>query len=245
VSLTYNASLLFLLHTSVLLRTQARGRGCDHAAHQCVCYCAVVQSVLIVRSYSQCYYTWLCYTLRHHTLCAHTCVRAVKTCVITHCSITQTDNGAWLRERWCCTPSCVLLSHTLHTQSLCPYTPTCRHAHLSCCWRKRIFHTLRCYTHLCCHTQRRVAEGAAMLRTKGEAGTGNVVEAVRHARTVQRELRMVAAMDEDELFVFAKQIQVRSTPFCYTLQIDTIHDSVCVCNCAAHGRCSGRGRAVC
>jgi pyridoxal biosynthesis lyase PdxS len=59
-----------------------------------------------------------------------------------------------------------------------------------------------------------------MLRTKGEAGTGNVVEAVRHARTVQRELRMVAAMDEDELFVFAKQIQVRSTPFCYTLQIE-------------------------
>ncbi|KAG5176047.1 SOR/SNZ family-domain-containing protein [Tribonema minus] len=54
---------------------------------------------------------------------------------------------------------------------------------------------------------RRVAEGAAMLRTKGEAGTGNVVEAVRHARQVQKELRMVAAMDEDELFVFAKHIQ--------------------------------------
>lgn len=39
--------------------------------------------------------------------------------------------------------------------------------------------------------QRRVAEGAAMLRTKGEAGTGNVVEAVRHARAVQKEIRMV------------------------------------------------------
>lgn len=39
--------------------------------------------------------------------------------------------------------------------------------------------------------QRRVAEGAAMLRTKGEAGTGNVVEAVRHARSVQKEIRMV------------------------------------------------------
>ncbi|CAM9682572.1 unnamed protein product [Scytosiphon promiscuus] len=54
---------------------------------------------------------------------------------------------------------------------------------------------------------RRIAEGAAMLRTKGEAGTGNVVEAVRHARSVQKEIRMVASMDEDELFVFAKHIQ--------------------------------------
>lgn len=40
--------------------------------------------------------------------------------------------------------------------------------------------------------QRRIAEGAAMLRTKGEAGTGNVVEAVRHGRTVQREIKMVS-----------------------------------------------------
>ena len=54
---------------------------------------------------------------------------------------------------------------------------------------------------------RRVAEGAAMLRTKGEAGTGNVVEAVRHARQVQKELKMLKNMDEDELFVFAKNIQ--------------------------------------
>mmetsp|Transcript_12179 Transcript_12179/g.45193 ORF Transcript_12179/g.45193 Transcript_12179/m.45193 type:complete len:335 (-) Transcript_12179:642-1646(-) len=54
---------------------------------------------------------------------------------------------------------------------------------------------------------RRVAEGAAMLRTKGEAGTGNVVEAVRHARAVHREIRRVQAMDEDELFVYAKEIR--------------------------------------
>ncbi len=47
---------------------------------------------------------------------------------------------------------------------------------------------------------RRVAEGAAMLRTKGEAGTGDVVEAVRHARAVQREIRRLTSMDEDELF---------------------------------------------
>lgn len=54
---------------------------------------------------------------------------------------------------------------------------------------------------------RRIAEGAAMLRTKGEAGTGNVVEAVRHARAVQREIKRVCAMDETEVFTFAKQIQ--------------------------------------
>lgn len=54
---------------------------------------------------------------------------------------------------------------------------------------------------------RRVAEGAAMLRTKGEAGTGNVVEAVRHARTVYSEIRRLQSMDEDELFTYAKTIQ--------------------------------------
>jgi len=54
---------------------------------------------------------------------------------------------------------------------------------------------------------RRIAEGAAMLRTKGEAGTGNVVEAVRHARTVQSEIRKLSSMDKNELFSYAKQIQ--------------------------------------
>jgi pyridoxal 5'-phosphate synthase pdxS subunit len=54
---------------------------------------------------------------------------------------------------------------------------------------------------------RRVAEGAAMLRTKGEAGTGNVVEAVRHARTVYSEIRRLRGLDEDELFTYAKNIQ--------------------------------------
>jgi pyridoxal 5'-phosphate synthase pdxS subunit len=56
---------------------------------------------------------------------------------------------------------------------------------------------------------RRIAEGAAMLRSKGEAGTGNIVEAVRHARAVQRDLRRLSSMDADELFVAAK---VRSLP---------------------------------
>jgi pyridoxal 5'-phosphate synthase pdxS subunit len=54
---------------------------------------------------------------------------------------------------------------------------------------------------------RRIAEGAAMIRTKGEAGTGDVVEAVRHARAVQGEIRRLTSMDEDELFTYAKNIQ--------------------------------------
>merc|ERR1719313_2157165 len=45
-----------------------------------------------------------------------------------------------------------------------------------------------------------------MIRTKGEAGTGNVVEAVRHIRALHRELKQLQAMDEDELFMFAKKI---------------------------------------
>jgi len=54
---------------------------------------------------------------------------------------------------------------------------------------------------------RRVAEGAAMIRTKGEAGTGDVVEAVRHARKMHSQIRQIQNMDEDELFTFAKEIQ--------------------------------------
>ena len=53
---------------------------------------------------------------------------------------------------------------------------------------------------------RRIAEGAAMIRTKGEAGTGNVVEAVRHARTMWKEIRYVQSLREDELMAYAKEI---------------------------------------
>ncbi|MFW5996320.1 MAG: pyridoxal 5'-phosphate synthase lyase subunit PdxS [Halanaerobiaceae bacterium] len=53
---------------------------------------------------------------------------------------------------------------------------------------------------------RRIGEGAAMIRTKGEAGTGNVVEAVKHMRTVMGEIRKVENMDEDELMSYAKEI---------------------------------------
>jgi len=53
---------------------------------------------------------------------------------------------------------------------------------------------------------RRIGEGAAMMRTKGEAGTGDVVEAVRHARTVLGEIRQIQNMPEEELMAFAKNI---------------------------------------
>ncbi len=54
---------------------------------------------------------------------------------------------------------------------------------------------------------RRINEGAAMIRTKGEAGTGNIVEAVRHIRAVTAGLRRLQGMREDELFVAAKELQ--------------------------------------
>ena len=54
---------------------------------------------------------------------------------------------------------------------------------------------------------RRCAEGAALIRTKGEAGTGDVVEAVRHMRTIMGQMRMVQGAREDELYVMAKELQ--------------------------------------
>ena len=53
---------------------------------------------------------------------------------------------------------------------------------------------------------RRIGEGAAMIRTKGEAGTGDVVEAVRHGRAVLDDIRRLQAMPEEELMTFAKEI---------------------------------------
>jgi len=53
---------------------------------------------------------------------------------------------------------------------------------------------------------RRIGEGAAMIRTKGEAGTGDVVEAVRHARQVLGEIRRLTTMREDEMMTYAKEI---------------------------------------
>ena len=53
---------------------------------------------------------------------------------------------------------------------------------------------------------RRIGEGAAMIRTKGEAGTGDVVEAVRHMRTVMKQIRRTQGMGDDELTAYAKEI---------------------------------------
>lgn len=54
---------------------------------------------------------------------------------------------------------------------------------------------------------RRIGEGAAMIRTKGEAGTGNIVEAVRHLRSVMRDIRRLATMDPSELMTEAKRLE--------------------------------------
>jgi pyridoxal 5'-phosphate synthase pdxS subunit len=53
---------------------------------------------------------------------------------------------------------------------------------------------------------RRIAEGAAMIRTKGEAGSGDIVEAVRHMRMVQREIKHIRSLDDSEMVSYAKQI---------------------------------------
>src|SRR4026209_2470117 len=54
---------------------------------------------------------------------------------------------------------------------------------------------------------RRISEGAAMIRSQGAAGTGNVVEATRHMRSIRSEIRKLAALDEAELYVAAKELR--------------------------------------
>ncbi|MFP7254438.1 pyridoxal 5'-phosphate synthase lyase subunit PdxS [Terribacillus goriensis] len=63
---------------------------------------------------------------------------------------------------------------------------------------------------------RRIGEGASMLRTKGEPGTGNIVEAVRHMRKVQSQVRKLLSMDLDEVMTFAKDL---GAPYDVLLQI--------------------------
>lgn len=62
---------------------------------------------------------------------------------------------------------------------------------------------------------RRIAEGASMIRTKGEAGTGNVVEAVRHMRKINREIRELTTKDKEELMTAAKEIRAPFDLVCY------------------------------
>lgn len=78
---------------------------------------------------------------------------------------------------------------------------------------------------------RRIGEGAAMIRTKGEAGTGNVVEAVRHMRTLMSEIRRVVALPADERMSFAKEIEAPYELVVYVAE----HGKLPVVNFAAGG----------
>ncbi len=66
---------------------------------------------------------------------------------------------------------------------------------------------------------RRIGEGAAMIRTKGEAGTGNVVEAVRHARSVLGDIRRLQTMAQEEMMAFAKEIGAPYDLVCETREL--------------------------
>ena len=87
---------------------------------------------------------------------------------------------------------------------------------------------------------RRIAEGATMIRTKGEPGTGDVVQAVSHMRLMQSELRRLVSMSEDELFEAAKQLQAP-----YEL-VRFVHDNgkLPVVNFAAGGVATPAGAAL-
>lgn len=78
---------------------------------------------------------------------------------------------------------------------------------------------------------RRIGEGASMLRTKGEPGTGNIVEAVRHMRRVNEQIRLVVGKSKDELMTFAKKI---GAPYELVLQIKQL-GKLPVVNFAAGG----------
>ena len=62
---------------------------------------------------------------------------------------------------------------------------------------------------------RRIAEGASMIRTKGEPGTGDVIQAVTHMRSMMRDIRRVQALREDELYNEAKELEVPLDLLCY------------------------------
>ena len=78
---------------------------------------------------------------------------------------------------------------------------------------------------------RRISEGATMIRTKGEPGTGDVIQAVQHMRMMQSEIRRIASLNDDELYEAAKQLQV---PF-NLVQYVRRHRKLPVVNFAAGG----------
>ncbi len=78
---------------------------------------------------------------------------------------------------------------------------------------------------------RRINEGAAMIRTKGEPGTGDIIQAVRHLRQLNREIAQLAALSQDELYEAAKELQVPYELVLYVRQ----HQRLPVVNFAAGG----------
>ena len=76
---------------------------------------------------------------------------------------------------------------------------------------------------------RRIAEGATMIRTKGEPGTGDIIQAVTHMRAMQSEIRRIASMATDELYEAAKQLQVPYELVCYVhdnAKLPVTHDAI-------------------
>ena len=88
---------------------------------------------------------------------------------------------------------------------------------------------------------RRIAEGAAMIRTKGEAGSGNIVEAVRHLRAVRREIRRLGTLEGEELIPAAKELQA---PF-ELVQFVAAEGKLPVPNFAAGGVATPADAALC
>lgn len=78
---------------------------------------------------------------------------------------------------------------------------------------------------------RRISEGAAMIRTKGEPGTGDVIQAVRHMREIQKEIRRIQSLREDELYVLQKELGVSFDLIKYVHE----HGKLPVVNFAAGG----------
>ena len=88
---------------------------------------------------------------------------------------------------------------------------------------------------------RRISEGASMIRTKGEPGTGDVVQAVRHMRMMQQEIRRLTSMSKDELYQAAKDLQVDYELVKYVAE----NGKLPVVNFAAGGVATpGRGESI-
>jgi pyridoxal 5'-phosphate synthase pdxS subunit len=88
---------------------------------------------------------------------------------------------------------------------------------------------------------RRIGEGAALIRTKGEAGSGDIVEAVRHLRTVRRQIRTLTILDEHELMACAKELQAPYHLVCWIAE----NGRLPVPNFAAGGIATPADAALC